>query len=101
MARGVRYANRSTPCADQFTLFAKTQQCFLRVGRDQHAVLGEDVASAEAAAVRQHRTVLSQQQPSVRAELSMKPDGGRRDRGGETGGVAAVAEPLERAQGGT
>jgi hypothetical protein len=57
IARFVRYANVFASSAGAV---AKTQQRFLGVGRDERAVFGQDVAAAKAAALRQHRTVLSQ-----------------------------------------
>ena len=67
------------------------EQRLLAVGRDQHAVLGEDVAAAEAAAVREQRAVLAQQQPFVGPERPVKPQRVRRDGRGELRAVAALA----------
>src|SRR5690348_1510006 len=57
----VRYANAFASCAGRFAAAAKAQQRLLRVRRDQRAVLGQDVATAKAAAMGQHRAVLAQQ----------------------------------------
>lgn len=61
------------PCVDRFAVVAKAQQCLLRIRGHQRAVLGEHVASAKAAAVRQYWTVLPQQKPAVGAERPEKP----------------------------
>ena len=59
------------------------------------ALLGlEDVASAEAATVCQQRAVLPEQEPRVGAERSMKPDGVRRDGGGEPRAVASMTDAV-------
>ena len=80
---------------DLIAVLAKAQQCLLRIGRHQRAILGEDVYTTKAAAVRQHRTVLTKQQPAIGAEWPVKLDGVGGNGRGERRAVTGVVETFQ------
>lgn len=74
------------------------EEGFLRIGRDEAPVLGENIATAEAAAVRQQWTVLAKEEPPVGAERPMEPEAVRGDGRGECRAVTELTEPVKWAQ---